>query len=92
MGRIEIAKLVTQGVGNPCYITEELPVLKEKVYVPGNAEGIYPGLRTNTSYPPPIDSNYILGPFTNQQPLCREERHLDGRQPEGSPEGQRTED
>lgn len=67
MGRIQIAKLVTQGGGNPCYITEKLPSLKEKVYIPGNAEGLYPNLRINTSYPPPIDSNYILGPFTDQQ-------------------------
>ena len=63
MGRVQIAKLVTQGEG---YVVEE-QLLKEEVYKPEIIEGMYPDLRTNTSYPPPIDSNYILGPFTDQQ-------------------------
>lgn len=57
MGRIQIAKLVTQGAGNPCYITEVLPALKEKVYKPRGAELSNKTIITGN---PSIDDNGIL--------------------------------
>lgn len=57
MGRIQIAKLVTQGAGNPCYITEVLPALKEKVYKPRGAELSNKTIITGN---PSIDNNGIL--------------------------------
>ena len=69
MGRIQISKIIQAG-GNPHpeYIVVNPQQVATEVYTPGvPASMIVPlnGYNTN-SYPLPIDSDYIAGPFPNE--------------------------
>lgn len=69
MGRVQIAKIVQAG-GNPHpeYIVDNLQNIGSEIYTPGTSDSMTVALKgyNTSSYPLPIDSDFIYGPCTGR--------------------------